>query len=174
MRVSIVVAVAENRIIGADGGMPWHLPSDLRHFKETTLGKPVIMGRRTFEAIGRALPGRHNIVVTRSNDYHAEGATVAQDVATALDLGRESAENLGVTEICVIGGGEIYRQTLDNADRIYLTEVHMQVEGDTSFPELDPDDWSEVSRRRCAAGAKDSSDYSIVIYERLRPGTAKP
>ena len=174
MRIAIVVAVAENRIIGADGGMPWHLPSDLRHFKETTLGKPIIMGRRTFEAIGRALPGRDNIVVTRSTDYRADGAMVARDVSSALDLARQSAENLGATEICVIGGGEIYRQTIDIADRVYLTEVHMRVEGDTSFPALDPDDWSEVSRRRCEAGDKDSSDYSIVIYERARPETAKP
>lgn len=173
MRVSIVVAVAENRIIGADGGMPWHLPSDLKHFKETTLGKPVIMGRRTFEAIGRALPGRDNIVVTRTEGYCAEGAMAARDVSSALALARQSAESAGETEICVIGGGEIYLQTLDIADRIYLTEVHMQAEGDTSFPVLDPDVWSEVSRHHCAAGERDSSDFSIVVYDRVRPETVQ-
>lgn len=171
MRVSLVVAVSQNGIIGADGGMPWHLPSDLKHFKQTTLGKPVIMGRRTFEAIGRALPGRDNIVITRTHGYQAEDAMVAPDISAALELGRRSAENLGVTEICVIGGGEIYRQTLYVADRVYMTEVHMRVEGDTSFPALDPDEWSEVSRRRCEAGAKDSSDFSIVIFDRVRQET---
>lgn len=171
MRVSIVVAVSQNGVIGADGGMPWHLPSDLKHFKQITLGKPVIMGRRTFEAIGRALPGRDNIIITRTQGYRAQDAMVAPDISAALGLGRQSAENLGVTEICVIGGGEIYRQTLNVADRIYMTEVHMRVEGDTSFPVLDPDEWSEVSRRPCEAGAQDSSDFSIVIFDRARQET---
>ncbi len=173
MRVSLVVAVSQNGIIGADGGMPWHLPSDLKHFKQITLGKPVIMGRRTFEAIGRALPGRDNIIITRRKGYRAEDTMVAPDISAALGLGRQSAENLGVTEICVIGGGEIYLQTLDIADRIYLTEVHMQAEGDTSFPVLDPDVWSEVSRHHCAAGERDSSDFSIVVYDRVRPETVQ-
>jgi dihydrofolate reductase len=169
MLISLVVAVSENGIIGASGAMPWHLSSDLKHFKQTTLGKPVVMGRKTFEAIGRPLPGRDNIIVSRKQDYLVEGAVVAPDVPQALALGRRYAERLGVVEICVIGGGEIYRQTLDVADRIYLTEVHMRVDGDTGFPALDRDEWSETSRRRYAAGERDSSEFSIVIYDRARP-----
>lgn len=174
VQILIVVAVAENGVIGADGGMPWRLSSDLKHFKALTLGRPVIMGRKTFEAIGRPLPGRDNIVVTRNRDYRAEGALVAADVSEALAIGRRRAETLGVTEICVIGGGEIYRQTLDMADRIYLTEVHVRADGDTRFPELDFDQWVETSRRRCTAGERDSSDFSIVTYDRVRGGTEQP
>ncbi len=170
MRISIVVAVSENGVIGADGGMPWHLPSDLKHFKQTTMGKPVIMGRKTHEAIGRPLPGRDNIVVTRKTDYCPDGVLVAPNVSAALALGRQYAESLGVDEICVIGGGEIYRQTLEFADRVYLTEVHMRADGDTRFPSLDPDDWSETCRRLCAAGELDSANFSVVIYDRSGAG----
>ena len=166
----LVVAYAEHRVIGADGGMPWHLPSDLRHFKQVTMGKPVIMGRKTFESIGRALPGRDNIVVTRDAEYTAAGACVAGDIDAAIRLARESACRDGQSEICVIGGGEIYRQTLELAARVYLTEVHLSVEGDTSFPELSVHEWTEVAREDHVAGDKDTADFSFVVLDRT--GTA--
>ena len=165
--VALVVAVSQNGVIGADGDMPWRLPSDLRHFKSVTMGKPVIMGRKTYESIGKALPGRLNIVVTRQSGYRAEGAEVTGDLATALEAARMAALRDGVSEICVIGGGEIYRQTLDRADRIYFTEVHAVADGDTVFPELAGDVWRETDRTRHEAGERDSADFSFVVYERV-------
>lgn len=168
MRIALVVAVSQNGVIGAAGGLPWHLPSDLKHFKTVTMGKPMIMGRKTYETIGRPLPGRVSIVITRRPDWRADGVTTVATVEDALAEARQAAEKLGVSEICVIGGGEIYRQMLDMADRIYLTEVHMRVEGDTVFPELDRDVWSETSREHHAAGPRDSMDFSVVTLERTR------
>lgn len=168
IHVVLVVAVAENGVIGADGGLPWRLSSDLKHFRKVTMGKPVVMGRKTFESIGKPLSGRDNIVITRQPDYRGEGVRVAADVDAAMALAGAAAERLGAEEICVIGGGEVYRQTLEIADRIYLTEVHMCADGDTRFPDLDRARWAETSRRQCAAGEKDSAAFSIVTLERVR------
>ena len=170
MRIALVVAMAENRVIGADGGLPWRLSSDLKYFKQVTMGKPIVMGRKTFASIGRPLPGRDNIVITRSAGFEADGVRVAGDVASALSLAHTLAKEKGANEICIIGGGEIYRQTLPMADRVYLTEVHMTVEGDTVFPDLDPSDWREVSREAHEAGEKDSADFSLVVLDRVPQG----
>ncbi|MEE9590676.1 MAG: dihydrofolate reductase [Hyphomicrobiaceae bacterium] len=166
-RVALVLAAAENGVIGRDGGLPWHISSDLRFFRSVTLGKPVIMGRRTFESIGRPLDGRDNIVVTRDRTFVATGAHVVQGVPEALELARAIAQRRGVDEIAIIGGGQIYQAALAHADRIYLTEVHAEVEGDTRKPLLAKDDWREISRKRHEAGAKDDYDFSLVVLERI-------
>jgi dihydrofolate reductase len=140
-RVSLVVAMAENNVIGKDGGLPWHIPADLMHFKAVTMGKPIVMGRRTYESIGRPLPGRLNIVVTRDPSRRWDGVEVVQSLPAAL----ERAAAHGADEIMVIGGGDLYRAALPLAQRIYLTRVHEAVEGDTVFPDLDPAEWREDS-----------------------------
>lgn len=170
MRIALVVAMAENRVIGADGDLPWRLSSDLKYFKQVTMGKPIVMGRKTFQSIGRPLPGRDNIVITRNAEFAADGVQAVGDVAAALSLAHALAKEKGADEICIIGGGEIYRQTLPMADRVYLTEVHMEVEGDTLFPEQDPADWREVSREAREAGEKDSADFSLVVLDRVGQG----
>jgi dihydrofolate reductase len=169
MIVSLIVAVSENGVIGRDGGLPWHLSSDLKLFKQATMGKPMIMGRKTFEAIGRVLPGRANIVVTRSKAAMPPGVQRAGSLEEALALADKIARADGQDELFVIGGGEIYRQVLPRADRVYRTEVHLSVDGDTSFPDLDPRQWREVSRTRHAAGERDSADFSFVVLERRDP-----
>ncbi len=161
--ISLVVAVARNGVIGRDGGLPWHISSDLKRFKAITLGKPVIMGRKTWESLPRKpLPGRSNIVVTRQPGFVAEGAVVVGDVEAAL----AAAALEQPAEICVIGGGDIYRQTLPLAGRIYLTEVQMDADGDTHFPALDPALWREVSREHVTAGPHDSASFVLRVMER--------
>ncbi|QSX32888.1 type 3 dihydrofolate reductase [Shewanella avicenniae] len=135
MHIAMIAAMAHNRVIGKDNQMPWHLPDDLRHFKAMTLGKPVIMGRRTFESIGRPLPGRCNIVVSRQQDYHADGITLVASLQDALLAAGQ------VEEVVVIGGGQLYREALPLAQRLYLTEIDLEVAGDTTFPEWDDGSW---------------------------------
>jgi len=166
LRVCLIVAVADNGVIGDTGAMPWKLPSDLKYFKAKTLHKPVLMGRKTFEAIGRPLPGRDNIVVTRSETFEHEGVFTASSIASGLELAKRLATKRGADEIMVIGGGEIYAQTLSLADRIYKTEVHADVVGDTRFPELDPEHWHEVSRQPHKRQEGDSSSITFVVLER--------
>lgn len=161
MILSLIVAVAENGVIGRDGGLPWRLPGDMAHFKATTMGKPIVMGRKTWESLGRALPGRHNIVVTRDAAYVAEGASVANDLDVALSLAGD------VEEVMMIGGAQIYELALPRADRIYITRVHASPEGDTYFPDLDPGDWKEIVREDHGA-AGDAPAYSVVTLERAR------
>jgi dihydrofolate reductase len=162
-KLSIIAAMAENRVIGVNNTLPWRLPADLRHFRRLTTGHHVIMGRRNYESIGRPLPERTNIVVTRNRDYRAPGCQVRHSLEEALrDAG-------GDPEVFVIGGAEIYRQALDKADRIYLTLVHATVPGDTFFPEFDPGDWSEISRTRHEADEKNPHACSFVIYDRKKP-----
>jgi dihydrofolate reductase len=161
--ISLVYAQSKNGIIGADGGLPWHIPSDLKRFKETTLGKPIIMGRKTWESLPRKpLPGRQNIVITRQKNWSAEGADVASSVAEALKL----AGN--VPEVCVIGGGEIYHAFMGIAERIYLTEVDVMVEGDTVAPPLNPSEWWEVSRLASLKGERDSAYFSTRVLDRIK------
>lgn len=143
-RVSLVVAMAENNVIGKDGGLPWHIPADLKYFKAVTMGKPIVMGRRTYESIGRPLPGRLNIVVTRDPSRRWDGVEAVQSLPKALE--RAAAD--GADEIMIIGGGDLYRAALPLAHRIYLTRVHEAVEGDTVFPDLDPAEWREHSCER--------------------------
>ena len=157
--ISLIVAAAENDAIGVDGELPWHLPDDLRRFKELTLGKPVIMGRKTWESIGRALPDRQNIVITRQNDYVAEGCDVVRYPAAAI-LAAADAE-----EIMVIGGSRVYEQFLRRAERVYMTRVHGQFDGDAFFPGLD-DTWELVAARRHAADEAHEFPFTFEFWER--------
>jgi dihydrofolate reductase len=165
MEVTLVVAVAENGVIGRDGDMPWRLPTDLRRFKARTMGKPVVMGRKTWESFPRRpLPGRHNIIVTRDPAYGAEGASVAASLEAALALARAE----GADEVCVIGGGEIYAAALPLADRLDVTHILAEIDGDTRFPAIDPALWRAVSGEEVPAGENDSHATRHVVYERRR------
>jgi len=166
MRVAIMVAVADNGVIGRDNDLPWHLPGDLRYFKRVTMGKPVIMGRKTFESMNGPLPGRTNIVITRNPGYRAKGARVVATLEEALALAEKIALGDGVDEVMVLGGAEIYRLALPAVDRLYITEVHAAPEGDTRFPEVDWSAWRESSRERFPADNENLYAYSFVIYER--------
>jgi dihydrofolate reductase len=158
--ISLVVAVSKNGVIGRYGGLPWHISSDLKRFKEITMGKPIIMGRKTWESLlKKPLPGRRNIVLTKQMKDLGEGAEIVQTIEQAKALVE------GADEVCVIGGGEIYRQFLSHANRIYLTEVDLEVEGDTRFPELD-DSWREVSREVHLRGEKDTARFVLRVLER--------
>ena len=166
MEIALIVAMAEGGVIGRDNALPWRLPGDLRRFRELTMGKPLIMGRRTWQSIGRPLPGRTSIVLTRDRRFRAEGAAIAHDAAAALALAEAAAERGGATELMVIGGAGIYRLFLPRASRIYVTELHADFAGDTRFPPLDPGAWTEVSRQRHDAGPGEPCDYSFVVLER--------
>ena len=168
MEVVFVVAIAENGIIGAGNAIPWRLKSDMARFKALTIGKPVIMGRKTFESLRRPLPGRTNIVITRDVDYRAAGAVVTTSSADAGEGALGDALRRSVAEIAVIGGAEIYRQWLDRADRLEITEVHARPEGDTHF-DIDRAEWEETARIRHPAGPDDSADFSYVTYRRRKP-----
>ncbi|MBR0842272.1 dihydrofolate reductase [Bradyrhizobium liaoningense] len=165
MEIVFVVAIAENGVIGAAGAIPWRLKSDMQRFKALTIGKPVIMGRKTFETLRRPLPGRTNIVITRDADYRARGAVVTSSAADAWAVARGDALRRSVAEVAVIGGAEIYRQWLDRADRLEITEVHTRPEGDTHF-DIDKAKWNETARIRHPAGPDDSADFSYVTYRR--------
>jgi dihydrofolate reductase len=164
MKVSLIVAVSRNGVIGLNNQLPWHLPGDLKYFKSVTMGKPLIMGRKTFESIGRPLPGRTNIVVTRDSQWHAEGVQVAQTLVQAMTLARLACAAAQVEEIMVIGGEQIYRLTLPVADRLYLTQVEAQVEGDAFFPTYDPDEWHQVSEQ--LPEKTDTHPYRYLVLER--------
>jgi len=163
-RVSIIAALARNRAIGRDNRMPWRLPEDLRRFRRLTIGHAVIMGRKTFESIGSPLPGRNNIVITRSRDWSAPGCTVVYSLDAALSAAADSEEAF------VIGGAQIYALALPRARRLYMTEIDRDFEGDTFFPELDRSRWREVSRERLASGGAEGFDYAFVEYELAPPG----
>lgn len=166
MKVTLVAAVAENGVIGREGGLPWRLSTDMRRFKATTMAKPVVMGRKTWESFPkRPLPGRRNIVITRDRGYEAEGAEIAGGLEEALALAR--AER--AAEVCVIGGGEIYAQALPFADRLDITHVLANIDGDTRFPAIDPRIWRVVSEEAFPAGDKDSHATRHAIYERIGP-----
>lgn len=165
-KLAIVVAVAANGVIGRDGGLPWHLPSDLKRFKAMTMGKPVIMGRKTWASIGRPLPGRPNIVISRDPEFRAEGATSVRSLEEAVALARQQTRALGVDEICVIGGGEIYRQAIALADILHVTEVDAIVEGDTRFPAPDPAIFEKVADEVLPQGEKDSHAMRFSTWRR--------
>ena len=159
-RISLVVAMARNRVIGRDNQLPWHLPADLKHFKAITIGKPVVMGRKTYESIGRPLPERTNIVVTRDPDYRAEGCLVVNSAEAAIEAAG------AVDEVMIIGGGQFYEEMLPRADRLYLTEVHEDVEGDAWFPEFDRGAWRELEREDCQPDERNPHAYSFLVLER--------
>ena len=160
MLVSIIAAMDRNRLIGNENQLPWRLPADLAHFKRVTMGKPVIMGRKTYESIGRPLPGRTNIVLTRAADFTAQGVVVAPSLQQALDCASAA------DEVMIIGGGTIYQLALPIADRLYLTWIDHSYEGDAWFPDFDTEQWRVVAREEHAADQKNPSDYSFVTYER--------
>ncbi|MGA7972876.1 MAG: dihydrofolate reductase [Pseudolabrys sp.] len=166
MKVVLVAAVAENGVIGAAGGMPWRLKSDLAHFRALTIDKPVVMGRKTWQSVGRPLPRRTNIVITRDPHFVAHGALVVPSFEAALDAARKDAEARGTDEIMVIGGSDIFLAAMPLADRLEITHVHAVPEGDVKFPPIDPAIWREVSRRKYPAGPDDSADFSVTAYSR--------
>jgi dihydrofolate reductase len=165
--VALVAAVADNGVIGAAGAMPWRLATDMKRFRALTMGKPVIMGRKTFASIGKPLAGRTNIVVTRQRDFAADGVTIAPSLDAALAAGRTAAEATGSAEVMVIGGGEIYALAMPHADRLYITRVHAQPEGDARFPAIDPGGWRAVAQEEVPAGEKDTASTTFVTYERV-------
>ena len=164
--VSIIVAVAENGVIGMDGGMPWRLSSDMKRFKAVTMGNPVIMGRKTFESFPRALPGRHNIVITRNPALVLDDAVVSISLDDALEAAQKWGAENNSREVFILGGGEIYRQSMDLTDRLYVTEVEANPDGDTEFPAIDPNIWQINRQERLPAGSKDSAATRFVVYER--------
>jgi dihydrofolate reductase len=166
----LVAAVAENGVIGRDDGLPWRLRSDLRRFRARTWGKPVVMGRKTFQSVGKPLPGRTNIVVSRDRAFSAPGVVVAPDVRAALQTARGDALRRGADEIAVIGGAEIYAETLPNADRLDITLVKARPEGNVRFPPIDPKAWRETERSEHKGGPEDAADFALITYERAARG----
>ncbi len=160
MNLSIIVAIAENNVIGNNNQLIWHLPNDLKYFKEITMGHHMIMGRKTWESIGRALPGRTTIVVTRDKSFSAPGALVAHSLEDALEMAKTDSE------VFVVGGGELYRQSLPLVNKFYLTRVHRSFEGDTFFPEIDMSQWVEVSSKK-GEPTHDGLEFTYIVLERV-------
>jgi len=159
MIISLIAAMDKNRLIGADNGMPWHLPADFKYFKEVTMGKPIVMGRKTFESIGKPLPGRLNVVISRRG-FSAQGVTSVESIDAALEAVNHAEE------VMIIGGANIYQQMIDKADRIYLTHVNAQCEGDAWFPEFDESQWNSVEEKSVVADGKNNYSFKIIKYER--------
>jgi dihydrofolate reductase len=168
MRIALIAAVAANGVIGDGGGMPWRLSTDMKRFRALTMGKPVVVGRKTYETFGKPLAGRTNIVVTRQSDYRPPGVLVAGSLDQALKLAAEAAAAAGGDEVMVLGGGEIYAAVIAAADRLYITHVEAEPAGNTHFPAIDPRVWRVVSREAVAAGEKDSAATIFTVYERRR------
>ncbi len=166
-RITLIAAVAENGVIGRDLDMPWKLSTDLKHFKAATMGKPLIMGRKTFLSVGeRPLPGRPHIIISRNPDYRPDGVNVVSSLEDALDLGRHLAQTLGVDEVFVAGGGEIYRQAMPFADQLSVTHVDVSLEGDTFFPQIDPEVFEKFEETAAPAGEKDDFPVRFARYRR--------
>ena len=164
--LSMIVAHANDRVIGKNNDMPWHLPADLAYFKKTTLGKPIIMGRKTYESIGRPLPGRRNIVISRDESYTADGVDTVTSIEQALSLVDGTDGNVAVEEIMVIGGGAIYKHCLPNADRLYVTHIRAAIDGDTQFPKYDDGSWQKISSELRLSDEKNAHDLDFCIYQR--------
>ncbi len=166
MRKALIVAMSRNRVIGRNNKLPWYLPEDLKYFKRATMGKPIIMGRKTWESIGRALPGRLNIVVSSKELDLPPGVVKLATLDEAYRMAEAQATVDGVDEVMVIGGGEIFETVLPEANRLYLTQVHADIEGDAFFPDVDLDQWRELGREDFSASENNPYDYSFVVYER--------
>lgn len=164
--LAMIAAVADNGVIGARGAIPWRIPSDMAFFKRTTMGKPVVMGRKQYESMGRPLPGRTNLVVSRQPGYQPEGAIVINDLAAALGHARAIAAADGVGEAMVIGGGVIYAEAMAEAERLYISHVALRPEGDVFFPAIDPAIWRVVAEPAVEASPKDQAAYRLEVYER--------
>ena len=166
MKLALIWAMSRNRVIGRNNALPWHLSEDLRYFKRVTMGKPIIMGRKTWESIGRPLPGRTNIVITRDQNFQAAGVRVVHSLDDALRLAEHVGVIEGAEEVIVIGGAEIYALALPKAERLYLTQVHAEVEGDAWFPEFDLSQWQEFAREDFKAEGPNPYPYSFIVLER--------
>ena len=166
VRIAMIAGVAENGVIGSDQTIPWRVPSDMAFFKRTTMGKPVVMGRKQYETVGKPLPGRTNIVVTRQTGYQPDGVLVFQSIDAALAKAREIAEADGVDEIMIIGGGEIYAQLMNRADRLYITHIDLHPAGDVRFPAVAPEQWAVVDLPEVTPSPKDEATYRVKVYER--------
>lgn len=160
MKIALIVATDQQGLIGKDNNLPWHLSADLQYFKKVTMGKPLIMGRNTHESIGRALPGRQNIIVTKNRSYKAEGCTVVHSTEAALSLVKDAQEAM------VMGGASLYTQLLPQADKLYLTLVHADLEGDTWFPQWYSEQWQQISREDYPADDKNEYPYSFIVYQK--------
>jgi dihydrofolate reductase len=166
MRLALIWAMSQNRVIGRNNALPWYLPEDLKYFKRVTMGKPVIMGRKTWDSIGRPLPGRTNIVITRDRAFTAEGVKVVHSLDEAIRMAENICLINGGDEAVVMGGAEIYALALPKADRLYMTQVHADVHGDAFFPEFDLESWEELGREDFKASVANPYDYSFVVLER--------
>lgn len=167
MQLSMIWAMAENRVIGRNNSLPWRLPNDMRHFMQTTLGRPVIMGRKTFESMKAPLPGRTNIVLTQNPDWQRDGVQVVATLKEAIELAESQGLIDGVDEVMVIGGGQIYEMALPMADKLYVTLVHDEPQGDVFFPEFDLASWVVIAEQRFEADERHSSAYTIQTLERI-------
>lgn len=168
--IAMIAAVAENGVIGMANAIPWRLPSDFSHFKRMTLGKPLIMGRKTFESIGKPLEGRTNIVVSRSAGYQPEGVVVVSSLGEALKRAQEIAGRDGADEVMIGGGGAIYAEAMPLAERLYISHVALKPEGDSYFPRIPAEDWRETGIIEVPPSPKDSARFTVRVYERRRPG----
>lgn len=168
VRIAMIAGVAENGVIGSDQTIPWRVPSDMAFFKKTTMGKPIVMGRKQFETVGKPLPGRTNIVITRQRGYQPEGVLVFHDVDTALAEAGKIAEADGVDEIMIIGGGELYAQLMARADRLYITHIDLSPSGDVRFPAIAPEQWTVVDLPEVSPSPRDEATYRVKVYERRR------
>jgi dihydrofolate reductase len=166
VRISMIAGVAENGVIGGDQTIPWRIPSDFAWFKKTTLGKPMIMGRKQYETVGKPLAGRTNIVVTRQDGYQPEGVVVVASLDAAVEKAREIAQRDGVDEIMIIGGGDIYAQMMGRADRLYISHIELAPAGDVRFPAIDPAVWAVVDQPVVVPNPKDEAGYRVNVYER--------
>jgi len=160
--ISLLLAADENNVIGKDNSLPWHLPNDLKYFKNLTWGMPILMGRKTYESIGKPLPGRQNIVITRNENFKADGVAVVRSVETAIDIANDS----DIKEIFIIGGAEIFNTILPKANRVYLTRIHHRFEGDVFFPELQEAEWKLVKQRRGDVDEKNVYPHTFEVWER--------
>lgn len=162
MRISLLLAASENNVIGKDNKLPWHLPEDLKYFKNLTWGLPILMGRKTFDSIGKPLPGRKSIVITRNNDWRYDDVVVVHSLEEAM----KAAESFGAKETFVIGGAEVFNLALPAANRMYLTRIHQRFEGDVFFPEISENEWQIASSRFCPADEKNFYDHTFQVWER--------
>ncbi|MBT3145513.1 dihydrofolate reductase [Neptunomonas phycophila] len=168
MRLAMIVAQSSNRVIGRDNKLPWYLPGDLKYFKQATMGKPIIMGRKTFESIGKPLPGRLNIVISRDASFTAQGIKVVMSLPEAIELAESQALIDGVDEAMIIGGAQIYALALPEVERLYITQVHADIEGDAYFPEFNRSQWTELGREDFSAQGPNPYDYSFIVYQRSK------
>jgi dihydrofolate reductase len=164
MKIVLVAAIGDNNVIGRDGALPWRLKSDLAHFRRLTVGKPVVMGRKTYVSIGKPLKDRTNIVITRDADFSAPGVLTAASFPAALDLARQDAVARGTDEIMIVGGNDVFAAAQPLADRLEITHVHASPEGDVTFPSIDPKVWREVSRTEHVAGPQDDASFTVATY----------